>query len=107
MQREELRTILGDLRRRLERLYGDRLVQVLLFGSQARGDAGPDSDIDVLVVLEGEVHVWAEIQRTIADVADVSLAYDAALECTFISRDDFEQESSLFMETVRRDGAVV
>jgi predicted nucleotidyltransferase len=28
--------------------------QVILFGSQARGDAGPDSDVDLLVVMEYE-----------------------------------------------------
>lgn len=29
--------------------------RVILFGSQARGDAGPDSDVDLLVVFAGEV----------------------------------------------------
>lgn len=29
--------------------------RVILFGSQARGDAGPDSDVDLLVVFTGEV----------------------------------------------------
>ena len=33
-------------------LYGDRLRAVVLFGSWARGDAGADSDIDLLVVLD-------------------------------------------------------
>ena len=28
--------------------------QVILFGSQARGDAGPDSDVDLLVVMDFE-----------------------------------------------------
>ncbi len=28
--------------------------QIILFGSQARGDAGPDSDIDLLVVMNFE-----------------------------------------------------
>jgi uncharacterized protein len=28
--------------------------QIILFGSQARGDAGPDSDVDLLVVLDFE-----------------------------------------------------
>lgn len=26
--------------------------QIILFGSQARGDAGPDSDVDLLVVMD-------------------------------------------------------
>jgi predicted nucleotidyltransferase len=31
--------------------YGPRLVDVLMFGSRARGDHRPDSDADVAVVL--------------------------------------------------------
>jgi predicted nucleotidyltransferase len=47
---DNLTTILAELRRRFEVLYGVRLVKMMLFGSQARGDAEPGSDIDVLVV---------------------------------------------------------
>ena len=32
--------------------YGPRLVHTFLFGSKARGDDGPNSDIDVLAVLD-------------------------------------------------------
>jgi uncharacterized protein len=31
-----------------------RCLQVILFGSVARGDAGPDSDIDVIVLLDDD-----------------------------------------------------
>ena len=37
----------------LRRQLGVRLRAVVLFGSRARGDARPDSDIDVLVVADG------------------------------------------------------
>jgi len=43
---------LARLKRELHALYGARLKQVLLYGSRARGDHAPDSDYDVLVVLE-------------------------------------------------------
>lgn len=36
----------------LRDLLGDRLVSVVLFGSVARGEAGPYSDIDLLIVIE-------------------------------------------------------
>jgi predicted nucleotidyltransferase len=40
--------LLDELKERLTSAYGDRLHAVVLFGSEARGEAGPDSDIDVL-----------------------------------------------------------
>ena len=58
----------------LERLYGPRLERIILFGSRARGDARPDSDWDVAVVLrdyDGGLH---EVFR----LAD--LGYDLLLE---------------------------
>jgi predicted nucleotidyltransferase len=46
-----IRAILSELENELRALYGPQLVRLLLFGSQARGDADEGSDIDVLVVL--------------------------------------------------------
>lgn len=47
----------------LRALYGDRLRQVLLFGPRAHGDGGPDSDVDLLVVLTELDSPWAELER--------------------------------------------
>jgi predicted nucleotidyltransferase len=41
--------ILAKFRAALDEMYGARLERVVLFGSQARGDARPDSDHDVAV----------------------------------------------------------
>ena len=48
----EIADLLADLKRRLERRFGDRLVALYLFGSRARGDHEPDSDVDVAVILD-------------------------------------------------------
>ncbi len=53
----------------LRRLYGDRLRQVLLFGSWARGDAHPESDIDLLVVLDRVDSPWDEL-RSMEEILD-------------------------------------
>ena len=42
-----------DLRRLVEARFGTRLVDVRLFGSHARGEQRPGSDVDILVVIEG------------------------------------------------------
>jgi predicted nucleotidyltransferase len=54
-----VRDVTDDLRV----LYGDRLAQVLVFGSQARGDAGSDSDVDLLIVLADLANAWEELRR--------------------------------------------
>jgi Uncharacterised protein family (UPF0158)/Nucleotidyltransferase domain len=55
--------IARDVARDLRQLYGKRLTRVLLFGSWARGDAHPESDIDLLVVLDRVDSVWDELRR--------------------------------------------
>jgi predicted nucleotidyltransferase len=55
--------ILARIKRELEALYGARLKRVLLYGSRARGDHRPDSDYDVLVVLEGPIERRQEREK--------------------------------------------
>ena len=52
-----------ESKERLQAIYGDRLVRAILYGSHARGDASPDSDVDVLVVLRSPINIYAEYKR--------------------------------------------
>ena len=81
---DSLTKILARLKRELKRHYGDRLKQLIMFGSQARGDAHPDSDIDVLVVLKGEVNAGEEIEKNSPIIARLSLEKDAVISCIFL-----------------------
>ncbi len=101
---EKFKIILTELSRRLQALYGLRLIRLILYGSQARGDAKPGSDIDVLVVLEGPVNPFEEIHRTGKSVAELSLAYDEVVSCVFISSEQYEREQSPLLINVRREG---
>ena len=60
----------------LEALYGRRPAKPVLFGSRARGDADPDSDFDVMVVLHGPLDDELERARYVDVAAELSLAYD-------------------------------
>jgi predicted nucleotidyltransferase len=101
---ERLQKLLAELRRRLEALYGPRLLRLMLYGSQARGDADPGSDIDVLVVLAGPVRPGEEIRRIGVITAGMSLENNVVISCTFISAERFEREESPLMINVRREG---
>jgi uncharacterized protein len=58
--------ILGELVRRLIEVYHS--LRIYLFGSAARGDEGPDSDYDLMVVVA---------DGTLAELRDSSRAYHA------------------------------
>jgi predicted nucleotidyltransferase len=62
---QRVRRALAEAKERLRATYGDRLRRVVLYGSYARGDATPDSDVDVLVVLDRLAeNSYDEIKRT-------------------------------------------
>lgn len=47
----------------LRDLFGERLREVRMFGSSARGDEHPESDLDLLVVLSGRIAFWTDRAR--------------------------------------------
>jgi predicted nucleotidyltransferase len=96
--------ILRTLQQGLAGLYGDRLIRLVLFGSHARGEAGPGSDLDVLVVLKGPVDAGQEIERTGALVAALSLRHDVVISCVFMDDVRFSQRQGPFLRNVRREG---
>ena len=101
---QKLKLILGEFRGQLESLYGTRLVRMVLFGSQARGESEPGSDIDVLVILDGTVDPGEEIAKTGTITSGVSLKYDVVISCSFISADRYRTAQSPLLLNVRREG---
>lgn len=104
----ELSVILQILRQELARVLEDRLEQVLLFGSQARGEARPGSDIDILLVIrDGEIDYRELFRRTSPIIATISLQYDVVISRAFVSQERFEREESPFLLNVRREGVPI
>ena len=60
---------LAEFASAVRRHYKDRLLGLYLFGSRARGDHTPDSDVDVAVVLaDQKMDFWRE-KMALADLA--------------------------------------
>jgi len=74
-----IKKITKEFRKEIEKLYSRRLKQVILYGSWARGDATTESDIDLLVMLEGDVIPGQEIDRMIDIITDINLKYDVLI----------------------------
>lgn len=73
----------------LRRRYPEHVQQAILFGSKARGDSRPESDIDILIVVD---HDDWRLSHAISDLAaDVSLEYDVLLGPHVIGRERWER----------------
>jgi len=107
MMQNSLKSILTELRRAFGVHYGARLAELILYGSQARGEAGQDSDIDLLVVLKGPVDDYLEIEQTGEIISGLSLMFDSLVLCVFVSEEDYQTKDLPLLQNVRREGIAV
>ncbi|MCD6386360.1 nucleotidyltransferase domain-containing protein [Candidatus Sumerlaeota bacterium] len=101
------RDVLEAFKKEIKKIYGDRLKQIILYGSYARGDATEDSDIDLLIVLEGKVKPGVEIDRMIDVLTEMNLKYGVLISVYPASKEDFKKVNSPLFINVRREGIVV
>ena len=103
----EIQSILAELRRGLEALYGERLVGMTLFGSHARSEEETGSDVDVLIVLRGPVAPGEEIARVSPRAAELSLRHNLVISCIFMDEDRFAHRQGPLLRNIRREGIPV
>lgn len=107
MTRPQLAEILSKLRSRLEAIYKERLVSLVLFGSQARKEATSDSDIDVLIVLSGELDVPEERKKLSEFLAALCLEYETVITCIWTEMQDWQSRQSPLFLNIKREGIAV
>ena len=100
----KIEQILKEFREEMERVYGERLREVILYGSWARGEATDDSDIDLLVVLEGEVAPGQEIDRIIDIITDINLEHGVLISVCPVSEKEYLTVDSPLLLNVRKEG---
>ena len=100
-----VREALQEARQRLQAIYGDRLRRVILYGSRARGDATEESDVDLLVVLEGPIeNVYTEIKRAGAFWGDLFSRYGLSFSIKPYTEEAYQDLRRPFMQNVHREG---
>lgn len=89
--------------------YGDRLVSVVVFGSVGRGAPRPDSDIDLLLVVDPlpagrmkRVEEFAAIEKRLAERLQALKAsgIDTVISPVFKTRDEVAMGSPLFLDMI-------
>jgi len=101
---EAVESYVEALRRELD----GKVLLLLLFGSKARGDSDPDSDIDFLMVTEPDPHeVRDEVIRL---ESEVMTEHSVELNTLFFSRErwaDFASRRAAFWQNAQREGVLL
>lgn len=100
----QTRQVVHEFSLRAQRLYGSGLKQIIVYGSVARDEATIDSDIDLAVVLAGDIDPSREIDRMIEIITDVNLEYGVLLSVYPVSEQDYINRESPPLINIRREG---
>jgi predicted nucleotidyltransferase len=99
------RQVALEFLRRLRQRFTSQLLAAVLFGSRARGEAKPDSDMDVLVVMS---RAGPEVRKAIRHLAvELWLEHDIYLSTRIYSQTRWhklEELQTLLYRNIQRDG---
>ncbi|HAX62433.1 MAG TPA: nucleotidyltransferase domain-containing protein [Elusimicrobia bacterium] len=98
---------LKEFKENIKMLYGDKLKNIILYGSWARGTATDDSDIDLIVTLTGNVTPGAEIDKMINVITEVNLKYGVLISVYPVSEKEYSITKSPILMNVRKEGISV
>lgn len=97
-------TIRKEIRPRLETAFQERFRGVLLFGSEARHQAGEDSDLDLMVLLEAPVRIGRDLETIVRALYPLQLEMDRPIHALPVSSEAFEVGQYGIYRSARREG---
>lgn len=102
MLSEEIRR---EIRPRLEAAFRGRFHAVLLYGSEARNQAGEDSDVDLMVLLNGPVRLGKDLDTIVEALYPLQLKVDRPIHALPVSSEIFRAGEYGVYRNAQREGS--
>jgi len=101
---KKIEKILAETKGRLSALYSQRLKDVILIGSYARGDYEKGSDLDLLLLIDGMVDPDLERERYSRPISDLALKHDTVLSVIPMDYEMYLSRKTPLILNARREG---
>lgn len=99
--------IVQQCKTNLKGYYGARFKGLVVYGSVARNQATPGSDIDLLVLLSQPFNYFEEIRRIIELLYPVQLESDQLISAKPVQMEDYERGRIQLYRNAKREGLLV
>ena len=107
MNEKMVSSIIQQCKETLLRHYGLRLKGVILYGSVARGEADPSSDIDLLILLSAPFDYFTELRQIVDLLYPVQLESEQLISAKPALARDYETGAISLYRNARREGVAV
>lgn len=83
IKNKEFLYILSDVKEEVIKVFGDKLRQLILFGSYARNEPDPESDIDIMILADESEEELRSNRPLVADImAELSMKHEKLISLT-------------------------
>ena len=99
-------SLLNDFAENSKRLFGEKLNDIILFGSYARGDYDAESDVDIIMIADISEDELYNYKRS---VADLSLEYDVLVSPMIEPLARYQKYKDIipFLNNIQKEGVSI
>ena len=114
----EYKPLLDRFVHHVQAAWGENVVSIVLYGSVARGEAGPESDVDMLLILEEASPIYRERLRSLFPIlrqlrkqscwrALEDQGVFPSLSVLVLSREEADQNRCLYLDMIEEARVLV
>ena len=107
---KRMQSLIDQYVEEIKRIYGSHVKQIILYGSYARGDFRPDSDVDIMILTDLSFEEIEEYRDRISDIAyDIELDTGIILSPVIKNIEKYNSRISFvpFYKNVEKEGVVL